>query len=546
MNRQSLALLFISFFPLLCFGTAPEYEFGYLYQGLPFEMPHVERPVIPANEMLLTDFGARGDGMTLNTAAFENALTQLSSQGGGRLVVPAGVWFTGPIVLRSNIDLHLEAGALILFTDNMNDYPLVSTNFEGLETRRCQSPLWAKDAVNISITGHGVIDGAGQAWRPVKKGKLVASEWSKLVASGGVLNARKDTWFPSEKSRYGSEISDMNVPRNLGTDTEWESVKDFLRPVMVSLQNCENVLLEGVTFQNSPSWNIHPFMCRNLIVKSVTVRNPWYAQNGDGLDVESCTNVIIVDSSFDVGDDGICIKSGKDAEGRKRGIPAKNIIVDNCTVFHGHGGFVVGSEMSGGVKNISVTNCTFLGTDVGLRFKSNRGRGGVVEDIYIKGIRMMNIPTEPLLFDLFYGGKSASEELADGKEPQEKDAPAMKVDQTTPSFRNIHISDVVCHGSRRAMFFNGLPEMNVRDVYVDDCSISATYGVEISESDGVRLSNLRLEIAKGPELKMTNVKNVEVDGIDAAKVELSGSRNASVKVNSKELIAVPATPKGKK
>lgn len=225
-----------------------------------------------------------------------------------------------------------------------------------------------KGAVNIAITGNGTIDGNGDAWSTVKNQSLQPDR-KALLQKGGVLNDKKDIWYPSEKSRLGNERSDMNVPRGLTTDKEWDEVKDFLRPVLLSFISCKNVLLQGVTFQNSPSWNLHPLMCENVTIENLTVRNPWYSQNGDGLDIESCKNTIVTGCSFDVGDDGICIKSGKDEDGRKRGIPCENVIVDNCVVYHGHGGFVVGSEMSGGVKNISVSNCQFLGTDVGLRFK---------------------------------------------------------------------------------------------------------------------------------------------------------------------------------
>src|SRR5690606_35184650 len=184
------------------------------------------------------------------------------------------------------------------------------------------------------------------------------------------------------------------------------TVKDFLRPVMVSLVGCNKVLLDGPTFQNSPAWNLHPLMCSNVILRNLTVRNPWYSQNGDGVDLESCKNVLIYNNTFDVGDDAICFKSGKNEDGRKRGMATENVIVKNNVVYHGHGGFVIGSEMSGGVKNVHVSNCTFLGTDVGLRFKSTRGRGGVVENIYISDIDMTNIPTESIRFNMFYGGNA--------------------------------------------------------------------------------------------------------------------------------------------
>ena len=171
-----------------------------------------------------------------------------------------------------------------------------------------------------------------------------------------------------------------------------------------------------------------PLMCENVLIEDVLVRNPSFAQNGDGLDLESCKNALIVNSTFDVGDDGICIKSGKDLDGRKRGIPCENVIVDGCTVFKGHGGFVVGSEMSGGVKNIMVRDCQFLGTDVGLRFKSARGRGGVVENIYIQDMSMFDIQTDVITFDLYYGGKSAVEALNDGDQKKQQVVDMKKVE----------------------------------------------------------------------------------------------------------------------
>jgi polygalacturonase len=289
------------------------------------------------------------------------------------------------------------------------------------------------------------------------------------------------------------------------------TIRDFLRPVMISLISCKNVWLEGVIFQNSPAWNIHPLMCENLIIEKITVRNPSYSANGDGLDLESCKNTILIQSSFDVGDDGICIKSGKDEDGRKRGIPTENLIVDQCTVFKGHGGFVVGSEMSGGVKNIKVSNCQFLGTDVGLRFKSKRGRGGVVENIFIEGISMFDISTEALLFDLYYQGKSAVEMLEKG----DPDAGIEKVpvDVTTPTFRNIHVKDITCSNAGRAMFFNGLPENPIEGIFISKVNISSSTGAEIKFSKNIQLSEINISPKKGYALKIGNSQNIILDKI---------------------------------
>ena len=509
-------------------------KYDHLYKDLPFHMPRIQQPVFPANEINIRQYGGIGDGTTLNTQAFADAMEAFSKRGGGTLIVPSGIWYTGPIVFKSNIRLHLEKGALILFTTDKNAYPLIETSFEGLETRRCQSPISGRKLENIAITGEGTINGSGEAWRPLKKGKVTESHWNTVVKSGGVLK-NKDYWFPSEGALKGDLLSqnNLNVPNRQLTDEEWLSIRDFLRPVMISFCECKNVLLEGVLFENSPSWNIHPLMCENLIVDAIFVRNPAYAQNGDGIDIESCKNVIVVNSTFDVGDDAICLKSGKNEEGRRRGKPTENVIVDNCKVFRGHGGFVVGSEMSGGVRNVSVSHCQFMGTDVGLRFKSARGRGGIVENIYADRINMFNIITDSFLFDLYYGGKSASEVLEDGDmTPIEESIPA--VTEKTPEFRNIHVTNLVSRNARRALFFNGLPEMNISNIHVENAHITAEYGAELSESKDIVLRNLTVIPEKGPALLLNNVKNTKIENFSSPDlttvVQITGTRNNNIQL----------------
>ena len=461
--------------------------------NLPFKMSEVKAPKIPNRKVLLTDFNADPTGSALCTDAFAKAIEALSQQGGGHLIVPRGVWLTGPVVLKSNIDFHLEKGAVVLFAADETLYPLIKTSFEGLDTRRCQSPLSADGAENISITGEGVIDGNGQYWRPVKKAKVTESHWNRMLETPGSVLLKKDYWVPSEGYAKGENGANMNVP-NATTDEEWQAVKRFLRPVMVSLVGCKNVLLQGVIFQNSPAWNLHPLMCENIIIDQVLVRNPAYAQNGDALDLESCKNALIINSRFDAGDDGICLKSGKDADGRRRGIPCENVVVDGCTVFAGHGGFVVGSEMSGGVRNISVKNCQFVGTDVGLRFKSTRGRGGIVENIYIDGISMSDIATYALTFNMYYGGKSVAEALADGD--SNKEVVAMPVTEETPIFRNIDIRNVICHHAGFAMEFNGLPEMPIDGINLENIYITSRHDATFKYSKNITKKNVNITLYK--------------------------------------------------
>lgn len=500
--------------------AAGDSSYSHLYEGLPFEMPVIDRPNFPANSVSLTDFGAVADGKTLNTDAFAKAIDALSKRGGGTLNVPAGIWLTGPIEFKSNINLHLDGGALILFSPDTDLYPVIYTVYEGYEAYRTMSPIYGENLENIAITGEGVIDGNGAAWRQVKRDKMTAGQWKSLVASGGIVK-NDNTWYPAQDYIDGEQMRDQL--KSL-TKEQAEKIKHYLRPVMLKFVKCKNVYLQGVLFQNSPAWNLHPLMCENLIIDEVYIKNPEYAQNGDGLDVESCKNVIIYRSTLDVGDDAICIKSGKDEDGRKRGIPTENVIVKDCRVFQGHGGFVVGSEMSGGVNNVSVTDCQFIGTDVGLRFKSTRGRGGVVENIFIDNINMLNISGEGLLFDLYYWVKNAPTTIP-------------PVDETTPQFRNITINGVSSFNSGMSVKFNGLPEMHIENVRLTNSIFTATKGGLLSESTDIRFDNVSITAAEGPALTVNNVDDAQLTNCtlvspDSEKVVYTG-KNKDVKINGK-------------
>ena len=340
------------------------------------KLPAVKAVSFKKDSFNIISYGAVADGITLNTKSITDAIEACSKKGGGVVVIPKGIWLTGPIVLRSNVNIHLDKNALLQFTDDLSKFRLVEGNWEGVAAIRNESPISATNAENIAITGVGIIDGNGDAWRAVKKDKLSETDWKALLTRGGLLSDDKKTWYPSASSQKGFQTDKPGVIGNGKTAADFADIKDYLRPNMVVLTKCDRVLLEGVTFQNSPAWNLHPLMCTNLTVKNVYAKNPAYAQNGDGIDVESCKNVLIEGSTFDVGDDGICIKSGRDEEGRKRNMPTENMMVRNCTVYHAHGGFVIGSEMSGGAKEPVCAGLQHsIGTDIGLRFKTSKGQG---------------------------------------------------------------------------------------------------------------------------------------------------------------------------
>ncbi len=506
-----------------------------IYKGLEFEMPRIQEAQIPDYSVSITDFGAVSGGQVLNTKAFADAIDEVTKNGGGKVVIPAGIWLTGPIILKSNLELHARDGALILFTTNKDLYPLVESSFEGLTTWRCISPIYGKNVENVAFTGSGIWDGSGQAWRFVKRDKLTGRQWKDLVASGGVVNEKGTEWYPSEQYEKAAEHADMNVPTRLRTKKDYEAVRDFLRPVMVSIQNSKRVKFDGPVFQNSPAWCIHPLIVEDLILRNLTVRNPWYSQNGDGMDIESCKNVLVENCNLDVGDDAICIKSGKDEQGRKRGIPSENLIIINNVVFHGHGGVTVGSEMSGGVRNMHVSNCTFLGTDVGLRFKSNRGRGGVVENIYISGIRMIDIPTYAISFNLYYNGQSVSEALGEGGMPGSEDI--HPVSEETPQFRNISISDISVKGADYAIQLQGLPEMNLENVVLSNMLIEADYGISIADATDVKIENLQLLTKKGKAIDIYNSRNVDIRDLD---YNFKSGNDITIRGDSCRMISISA------
>ena len=472
--------------PLVKFLAPSAFKEKYAY-----ELPKIYRPHFRNDTVNILDHGAVGDGYTLNSVAMNAAISACAARGGGTVLVPPGSFVTGPIILKSNINLHLQKGALVIFTRDFNQYPLVASSFEGVDAARCQSPVVAENLENIGLTGEGIMNGNGFYWRPVKKDKLTESQWkAHQVNYGGVVSADGRHWYSSPKALKGSLTNNIGKLAGGKVLADFEDVKDYLRPNMIRISNCKNILVEDITFENSPAWTTHLTMSEHITVKNLTVNNPWYGANTDAIDLESCKYALIEDCHFDTGDDGITIKSGRDAEGRKRGMPTSNVIVNNCVVYHAHGGFVVGSEMSGGVHNMFVSKCTFIGTDIGLRFKTTSGRGGLVENVYVNNINMKDIPAEAILFDMYYMAKDPVVLSGEKREPPKVEE--LPVDESTPKFQNFYFRNITCDGAEKGIFIRGIPEMHIKNVLIENAVLQAREGIDIQEASGVTLNNITM------------------------------------------------------
>ncbi|HEY6902612.1 MAG TPA: glycoside hydrolase family 28 protein, partial [Puia sp.] len=425
-----------------------EHSIAWYQEHSPFPMRTVLRPVIPQKDFPIGDYGATGDGTTLNTAAFQKAIEACSAAGGGRVIVPAGRWLTEPIVLRSRVDLHLEAGAQVFFTKG----------------KSVISPIYGRDLEDIAITGQGTFDGGGDSWRPVKKSKQTEEQWQTLLKSGGVLSSDGQIWWPSQEARD----------------------KDRIRPYMVQFVGCKRILIQGVTLRNSPKFVFYPNNCTDLTVEQANIYNDWWAQNGDGIDISACKNVVVYRCTVNAGDDGICMKS---SGARPDGPALDNVLIAGCTVLRAHGGFVIGSNTDGGVQHVFVSDCRFTGTDVGLRFKSNKGRGGLVKDIFIQDIVMKDIVREAVLFDTYY------EDMPAGavKDPN-KPAPTDKI----PEFRDFHISRITCSGAQTAIAITGLPEQAVNNISFDSVNITAKKGLVATQAKNILLHAVDMQTTDKP------------------------------------------------
>lgn len=462
-------------------STSHAEDYSKYYTDLPVPIKQVQAVEIPETRVSITEFGGVGDGTTLNTEAFRKAISALVKKGGGHLDVPAGTWKTGPIVLKSNIDLHIAKGATVLFSEDKSLYLK-----EG--EKKCVAFIKASKAENISITGEGIIDGQGDYWRPVKKVKVTPEEWSSYLAMGGVQ--KNGMWFPFNLNN--------GIPNIANTPEKQETMRSHL----INITDSKNILLEGVTLKNSPKFHFVPTRCKNLIIDGVNIECHWYAQNGDAIDVGNTQTALIVNSTITCGDDGICMKGGVAEAGLKAG-PNSDFLIQNNTVYRAHGGFVIGSEFSGGMVRIIVRQCRFEGTDTGLRFKSAAGRGGKCEDIYCYDIQMKDIRNEAIIFETGYADKGAVVSATAGDDKY----------SFFPDFSNVTISDVHVDGARTAMKINGLQGHPVHDIKLQNVKMqNCQFGLNLNNAASIMMKDVDIQSKSQPIINKSTCSNILLNG----------------------------------
>ena len=415
--------------------------------------------------------GAKADGKTLNTMLINHTVDRLSQAGGGTLFFPAGTYLTGAIRLKSNITLELEAGATLLFSDNFDDYlPFMEVRHEGVMMKSFSPLISAMDAENITIKGEGTLDGQGKAW------------WTEFFRI--YVDLEKNGMRELNKYQPLWERENDVEALYAETNEDWHGTlkRRFFRPPFIQPVRCRRVRIEGVKIINSPFWTVNPEFCDNVVVTGVTIHNV-PSPNTDGINPESCRNVHISDCHISVGDVSITLKSGRDAQARRLGVPCENITITNCTMLSGHGGVVIGSEMSGSVRKVTISNCVFDGTDRGIRIKSTRGRGGVVEDIRVSNIIMSNIKREAVVLNLKYS-----------------EMPVEPMSERTPLFRDISISGLTAVGVKTPVKIVGLEEAPVTDIILRDINVKNAREKCIFENcERIRLTDV---IVNGKEVRL--------------------------------------------
>ena len=442
------------------------------WNQVPEILNRIQAPEFPDRDFPVTEFGAVGDGTTKNTQAFADAISACHDSGGGRVVVPAGEFLTGPIHLKSNVNLHLRKNAVIQFSRDTQDYlPVVYTRFEGTECFNYSPPIYAFEQENIAITGQGTLDGGGdrQHWWPWKNGP-----------------DRDDIQQLRQQAEDGVPVEDRVYGEG-----------HHLRPNMIQPYRCENVLIDSVTIRNSPMWHIHPVLCENVTVTNVTVVG--HGPNNDGCNPESSRDVLIDNCWFDTGDDCIAVKSGRNADGRRVDVPTENVIVQNCTMRDGHGGVVMGSEITGSARNIFARNCTMDSPNLerALRIKTNSMRGGVVEHVYFKDITIGEVADAVVRVNFHYGEGDVGE--------------------FTPIVRNITLENVTSQESNYALTLMAYERSPVRNLQLINCDLNnAGSGNSLHNVRNLALRNVSINdehyhMILNPE--NTSVTSIEEDGM---------------------------------
>jgi len=403
------------------------------WESVPAILERISPPAFPARDFDVTVFGAVGDGKTDNTEPFRKAIMACNAAGGGRVVVPAGVYVTGAIHLKSNVNFFVSRDATIRFSTDPRMYlPAVYTRWEGVECMNYSALLYAYGQTNIALTGEGVLDGQGseENWWSWKGGKERGAGKPNQNDARKKLLAMGESGGPVDQRVFGGGM--------------------YLRPNFFTVYRCTNVLVEGVTFKNSPMWFLHPVLCRNVSVIGVTTEGQ--GPNNDGCDPESCTDVLIRNCRFDNGDDCIAIKSGRNGDGRRVNVPSENIVIQGCTMKNGHGGVVIGSEISGGVRNVYAEDCTMdsPNLDRALRIKTNATRGGIIEHVYMRNVRIGQVAEAVLKIDFYY------EEGDKG--------------EFTPIVRNVQMVNVECNKSQFALWIRAYDRSPATDVWVERCT----------------------------------------------------------------------------
>ena len=418
----------------------------------------IKAPQFPARDFEVTKYGARGDGSMLCTGAIGHAIAACAEAGGGRVIVPPGVFLTGAIQLKTGVNLHISDGATLRFSRDPQHYlPVVFTRWEGTECMNYSPFLYAFQQHNIAITGGGVLDGQADCehwwgW----KGKAGCG-WEK-----GQPNQANDR---AALQKLGESSATLKN-RIFGGG-------HYLRPQFIQPYHCSNVLIDGVTIRNSPMWEIHPVLCSNVTVRNVSIDS--HGPNNDGCDPESCSGVLIQNCTFDTGDDCIAIKSGRNGDGRRLATPCENLIIADCTMKDGHGGVSIGSEISGGVRNVFVSNCRMSSTHLerALRIKTNSYRGGLIENVWFRKVTIGQVADDAVQIDFSY-------EEGEGGPFQ-------------PVVRNIYISDVTCGKSNDALSLRGYASSPIRNVRVTDCTFDhAAKPNTIEHVEGLELKNVSI------------------------------------------------------